>query len=125
VRSYRTFSPSPRFAPGLSVFCGTFRRKFCLPPACIAPEFDVKRLRGIAPFGVRTFLPAFSKTGESIDSSQFQKGLGDSPPFQNRNYHTNSSLKNQGQSGGNRDVLEMFLEKSIEPAVYCQIGESD
>ncbi len=38
VRSYRTFSPSPQFAPGLSIFCGTVRREFYLPPACIAPE---------------------------------------------------------------------------------------
>jgi hypothetical protein len=40
----------------LSIFCGTVRRECLLPPTCIALEYDVKRLRGIAPFGVRTFL---------------------------------------------------------------------
>jgi len=44
----------------LSIFCGTVRREFVLPPACI-PRYKKQRLRGIAPSGVRTFLPALSK----------------------------------------------------------------
>jgi hypothetical protein len=47
---------------------------------------SIARLRGIAPSGVRTFLPALSKIGKSPGFRQFQKGLGDSPPFQNHCY---------------------------------------
>jgi hypothetical protein len=47
---------------GLSVFCGTVRRKTSRFSArvylCFAPVKDHRyKLRGIAPFGVRTFLP--------------------------------------------------------------------
>ena len=77
VRSYRTFSPSPtvaavcdRRASGahraplqfrLSVFCGTVRRKTSRFSSrvylCFATVRDRRyKLRGIAPFGVRTFL---------------------------------------------------------------------
>src|SRR5215469_11766806 len=67
----------------LSVFCGTFRREFLLPPACIPALLTKAGLRGIAPFGVRTFLPALSKTSQPCGSGKFQKERGDSLPFQN------------------------------------------
>ena len=65
-------------------------------------------LRGIAPFGVRTFLPALSGTAEPRPGSmsgnartppvslQFQKGLGDSPPFQNHYHHNRGEQISQG-----------------------------
>ena len=67
VRSYRTFSPLPTAAPiidrrrnfGGLIFCGTVRRKASRLSARVYPR-SLPGLRGIAPFGVRTFLPAFS-----------------------------------------------------------------
>jgi hypothetical protein len=60
VRSYRTFSPSPFAAlasrRGLSVFCGTVRQPALTPAARVYPA-QKRRLRGVAPCGVRTFLP--------------------------------------------------------------------
>jgi len=62
VRSYRTFSPlPPACAVGGLIFCGTVRRtpaKRRGPPACIhtGGHGPPLQLRGIAPFGVRTFL---------------------------------------------------------------------
>src|SRR4051812_41919701 len=58
VGSYPAFSPLPpaEAGGGLS-FCGTFRRQVfqpCLPRVSFALRFG---LRGIAPCGVRTFLP--------------------------------------------------------------------
>ena len=57
MRSYRTFSPlPPACAVGGLIFCGTFRRKVFQLPARVYPR-RLSGLRGIAPFGVRTFLP--------------------------------------------------------------------
>jgi len=117
VRSYRTFSPSPTVAAvcdrrlfagahraplqfRLSVFCGTVRRKLSFPPACIfalrRSLTAAARLRGIAPLGVRTFLPAlleitkFGKLPGTLSRSltshswQLKERLGDPPPFQNQ-----------------------------------------
>ena len=58
--------------------------------------FYAKTLRGIAPFGVRTFLPAL------------RKEPGDSPPFQNRDHGNASTFKNQGQSG----EAKLFRQKN-------------
>jgi hypothetical protein len=76
VRSYRTFSPLPtvaavcdrRIFPALTkrrynfgglIFCGTVRRKASRLSARVYPR-KLPGLRGIAPSGVRTFLPVFS-----------------------------------------------------------------
>jgi len=66
VGSYPTFSPLPTFALSSGgrrfIFCGTIRRHASRhglprvsqsPPSCVGGY----RLRGIAPYGVRTFLP--------------------------------------------------------------------
>ena len=118
VRSYRTFSPSPRFAPGLSIFCGTFRRKFCLPPACIALECDVKRLRGIAPSGVRTFLfwltpkailcPSKTKVMINETSSFLKENRRNSRSF--FDFKSHALKKNRPRFAGPiRDYISVFL----------------
>lgn len=59
VGSYPTFSPLPRPLPAVAV-CSLWHfpsgRLAASPPACIRRPHD-RRLRGIAPCGVRTFLP--------------------------------------------------------------------
>ena len=77
------------------IFCGTFRQKsldFC-PRVSQSNKLE---LRGIAPFGVRTFLPTLLEIAELNESSkndhsaatfhlqQLKEGPGDPPPFQNR-----------------------------------------
>ena len=74
VGSYPTFSPLPRLrcrSRGGLIFCGTFRRdasRHRLPrlshrrPSFVGPG----RLRGIAPFGVRTFLLPRIASGKAI-----------------------------------------------------------
>ena len=78
VGSYSTFSPSLRpreREPGQFVFCGTVRRDASrrrLPRVSSARP----RLRGIAPFGVRTFLPP---TGAGERFSALPKSRGSYP----------------------------------------------
>ena len=58
--------------PGGLIFCGTVRRKVFQLSARVYPSRTEPELRGIAPFGVRTFLPRPAVRDGS-----------DSPPFQN------------------------------------------
>ena len=88
VRSYRTFSPSPPVRAGGCLFSVALSVGGLSPARMYRPGFYAKTLRGIAPFGVRTFLPVL------------RKEPGDSLPFQNRDHDTVPTLKNQGQSGG-------------------------
>ena len=56
VVSYTTFSPLPHQTDcGGLIFCGTVRRKVFQSSARVYPR-RLSGLRGIAPFGVRTFL---------------------------------------------------------------------
>ena len=82
VRSYRTFSPLPAFLANRRRFilCGTFRRDGSRRHRPRVSRPHKPGLRGIAPCGVRTFLPRLapgailhpSKTSTSLTESQIQ-----------------------------------------------------
>ncbi len=109
VRSYRTFSPLPRHrhrSRGGLIFCGTVRRDDSRRRRPRVSQPDKLELRGIAPFGVRTFLPALSggrrsdifrsrSNFENGFSTGHQKERGDSPPFQNHGKDNRSEKKSQ------------------------------
>jgi len=62
---------------GLFVFCGTVRQKTSRFSArvylCFATVIDRRcKLRGIAPFGVRTFLPALLKIAKTEQSLELR-----------------------------------------------------
>jgi hypothetical protein len=96
VRSYRTFSPSPPvravgclFSVALSV--GSFVSR----PRVSLLGFNQKRYAASRPVVFGLSSQPFLKPPKSTMIRQFQKGLGDSLPFQNRRYPTLSTLKNQ------------------------------
>ena len=125
VRSYRTFSPLPALkqnAGGL-IFCGTVRRDDLRRRRPRVSQPHRLELRGIAPFGVRTFLPALSsrrmyatvrspRNFENGFSTGKWKERGDSPPFQNHGENNRWEWKpqgaNSGSDGGRREFALTF-----------------
>ena len=69
VGSYSTFSPLPRHmrtCAGRFVFCGTIRQDASRHRCPRVSASQSSRLRGIAPYGVRTFLPLQVASEEAI-----------------------------------------------------------
>ena len=74
VGSYPAFSPlPPAEAGGGLIFCGTFRRKVVTPSARV--YLRQSKLRGIAPCGVRTFLPRAVFTARKRFSALPKSGI--------------------------------------------------
>jgi hypothetical protein len=94
------------------VFCGTFRQDASRRRFPRISCSQTSRLRGIAPFGVRTFLPS-----ESLRRS-------DPPPFQNRLHDTVKIgfIKPGDRNGSSTNEVRIKLRRKRKDRTNVRIG---